>query len=263
MLSPPRMLAVLVGAALLLSGGLLGTVQYAALADYESTTGTVERATIENYSAEGASGLSLIARSGETLYVPNVSYTYTVDGETYTGRTVASRTDMVMGDRTKLSAALATVEPGTRTVYYHPSEPADAHLLQSLAFFPAGMLALCGLLAIADGLTPRVRLVRLLTALFPLETLEQLPGVDTTPATGFVENPTEILTAKRTWAGVDPAPFRGSASVAVWLLCYLFITDLIVAYFLVSSPPYDLWAVAAAAVVVAGVARLGFSRVLD
>lgn len=261
MLSPPRLLAVLVGATLLLSGGLLGTAQYAMLSGYESTTGTVERANIDIIPYEVFRPNATTGSLGDQeLYAPNVTYTYTVDGETYTGENVAPGTDMVMGDRGRLAGALGGVERGMRTVYYHPDEPADAHLLPRLAFFPAGVLALCGLLVIADSLTPRARVVRLVTAWIPLDTLARLPGSDAAAAIDAAEDPTAILSARRVWAGIDPAPFRGAAGTAVWLLCYLCITDLALAYFLLSSPPYDLSVTAALGVVVAGLARLGFSR---
>jgi hypothetical protein len=257
------MVGVLVGLLLLVSGGLVGGVEYATLTQYESTTGTVEHARIQNVTdTSGRSDLSLLGSAGEQLYEPNVTYTYTVNGERYTGANVAAGTGMVMGDRTKLAAALGDVQAGSQTVYYNPNNPGDAHLLQRLSFFPAGILVLCGLLIVADALTPRTRLIRLVTAWVPLRTLERVPGVDTAMPTGAAEDPTEILSAKRTWAGIDPAPFRGRAGEAVWVLCYLFTIDLVLAYFLLSAPPYDLWAVATAFVAPAGFARLGFKRVL-
>ena len=262
--SPPRALGIIVGLTLIVAGGTLAAAQYDSLAEYESTTATVQTAGIEPLPNDTfQQDFSALTRAGERIYVPNVTYTYTVDGERYTGTNVAAGTDIAMGDRDKITAALAGVQRGPATVYYHPSEPADSHLLRHLEFFPAGVLLLCGFLVTTDALTPRPRLTRALAALFPLETLERLPGVDSNTATGDVGDPTEILTAKRAWAGTDPAPFRGRAGAAIWLLCYLLITDIIVAYFLLSSPPYDLWAVAAAGVVFAGLARLGFSRVID
>lgn len=264
MVSPPRRLSLLVAAVLLLTGGVLAAVQFEALGDYESTTGTVETVDIDTV-ANGTvePDLANLTRAGEQLYEPDVTYTYTVEGATYTGANVAYGTKMLMGDRGKLSAALAGVQPGATTVYYDPENPADAHLLQRLDFFPAGVLLLCGLLAVADALTPRPRVLQALTALFPIATLGQVPGVEQRPVPGDAEDPTEILTAKRTWAGTDPAPFSGDAGAAIWLLCYLCIVDLVIAYFLLSSPPYDLWVVAAGFVVVAGLARLGFRRVLE
>ena len=264
MLSPPRLLAVLAGLALLASGGVLGAAQYATLSGYESTTGTVERAQVEMIPNKVFRGnLTSETLFDTDLYAPNVSYTYTVDGETYTAENVAPGTDMVMGDRDRLVAALGSVHTGARTVRYHPDDPADAYLLKRLAFFPAGVLALCGLLVIADGLTPRARTLRLVTAWVPLDTLARLPGFDVATAADAADDPMAILSAKRTWAGIDPAPFRGTAGTAVWLLCYLGITDLVLAYVVVSSPPYDLWVAGAAGVVAVGLARLWFSRVLD
>jgi len=253
---------VLVGLALLVSGGLLGAVQYAALAEYEPTTGTVEHARIDVVSNDTfGSNISLDGAPDGRLYEPNVTYSYTVDGETYTGMNVASRTGMTMSDRDKLAAILTPISPGGQTVYYDPANPGDAHLLQHLDFFPAGVLMLFGVLVVADAITPRARLVRLVTAWVPLASLERLPGV--TPPADTVDDPMAILTAKRAWDGVDAAPFRGRASDAIWVFCLLLIVDIVVAYFLLSEQPYDLWALAAALVVPVGLARLGFARFVD
>ena len=264
MLSPPRRVTLLVALTLFLAGGVLSVAQYNTLSTYESTTGTVETVGIENLSNDAVpSGLGAVTMAGETLYAPNVTYTYTVDGETYTSRNVAAGTDMVMGDQQKLAAALTSISPGTTTVYYHPDDPGDAHLLQHFDFFPAGILLMCGFLAMADTLTPRPRLIRLVTSMVPLETLEQLPGVDEQPMAGAVDDPMAVLSAKHMWRGIDPAPFRGGASTAVWLFCYLLIIDLVVGYLLLSSPPYDLWAAGAAFVVLAGLGRIAFTNVLQ
>ena len=263
MLSQPRLVALLVGLALLGSGGAVATAQYYTLSEYQTTTGTVERAEIRNVTSPTAqNNLSLITGGSSQLYAPDVTYRYTVEGETYTGENVAFGTEILVGDRRKLAATLDAVRPGLTTVYYDPDHPGDAHLLQRLDFFPAGVLALFGLLVVTDALTPRPRVVRALTSLVPIETLERTPGVRRT-LHDAAENPMAILASKRVWSGVDPAPFRGRAGAAIWVLCYLFITDLVVAYFLLSSPPYDLWALGAGVVVVAGLARLGFDRLTD
>ena len=99
-------------------------------------------------------------------------------------------------------------------------------------------------------------------SLIPVHRLEQLPGVDATAPTNYVDEPEAILAARHTWRGADPAPFRGPAAEAIWFLCLLFLTDLLLVYFLVSAKPFDLWAIGAGFVVVAGVMRLGFSRLL-
>lgn len=264
MVSPPRLIGVLVGVALLASGGTLGAVEYATLANYEQTTGTVEHAGIDNASQNASRDNLPVNGIGEArVYRPNVSYTYTVDGESYTGSNVATGTEMMMADRNRLAATLDGVRSGAQTVYYDPVNPGNAHLLQRLPFFPAGLLALCGFLAVTDSLTTRMRLIRLITSWVPLTTLERVPGVDTAMPTGAVEDPTAILTAKRTWAGTDVAPFRGRSAAAIWVLCYLFIVDIILAYFLLSAPPYDVSAALAALVVPVGLARLAFTRILD
>jgi len=259
MLSPPRRVTLLFALALVVGGGVLAAAQFERLAAYESTTGTVQTDDIEvvaNDTFDGATG------APQTLYGPNVSYTYTVDGQRYTGGNVAAGTDMVMDNRDKLTAALSSVDPGLTTVYYHPENPGDAHLLRHVDFAPGGLLMVVGLLAVADTLTPKPRIIRLITSLVPIETLERLPVVNDPAMAQAVDDPMAVLSAKQTWTGTDAAPFRGGAGDAVWLFCYLLITDLVVAYYLLSQPPYDLWAVAAVLVVFTGLARLGFKRVV-
>lgn len=259
MLSPPRRVTLLFALALVVGGGVLAAAQFERLAAYESTTGTVQTDDIRivsNDTFDGATG------APQTLYGPNVSYTYTVDGERYTGANVASGDSMVMEDRDQLSAALADVDTGMTTVYYHPDEPGDAHLLRHFDFAPAGILLMCGFLAMADTLTPEPRIIRFVTSLVPIETLERLPVVNDPAMAQAVDDPMAVLSAKQQWTGTDAAPFRGGAGDAIWLFSYLLITDLVVGYYLLSQPPYDLWAVAAVLVVFAGLARLVYKRVV-
>jgi len=249
MLSPPRTLGLILGLALLVSGGVLAAAQYHRLSGYGSTTATVDRAQVE----------TLIANS---RYAPNVTYTYTVDGERYRGDNVAAGTTIITGNREKLESVLAS-SAGTATVYYDPENPGDAHLLQRYNFFPGGFLLVCGLFVLTDTLTPKLRTVRTLTAWIPIETLERVPGVEPRTVAHAPDDPTAILETQQRWTGGEQTPVRGGAVPAVWLLCYLFMTDLALAYFWLSQWPYGVLAVLTLMAVLAGVMRLVFRRVRE
>ncbi|WP_324665572.1 DUF3592 domain-containing protein [Haloarcula sediminis] len=249
MLSPPRALGLILGLALLVSGGALAASQYHRISGYESTTGTVEHAEIETIAVDAA-------------YAPNVTYTYTVDGERYSGDNVAAGTGIATGNRERLDSVLPPTA-GTTTVYYDPENPTDAHLLPRYNFFPGGVLLVCGLFVLTDTLTPKLRVVSSLTSLFPIDLLERVPGVEPRTVAYAPDDPTAILETQRTWTGGAQAPVRGGAVPAVWFLCYLCTADVTIVYFLSSGWPYDLWGVLTPMFVVAGVMRLGFARLLD
>lgn len=249
MLSPPRALGLIIGLTLLVSGGVLAAGQYHRISGYDSTTATMERAEIETIAVNAA-------------YSPDVAYTYTVDGERYTGDNVAAGTGIVTGNRERLESVLEA-SAGTTTVYYDPENPADAHLVPRYNFFPGGVLLVCGLLVLTDTLTPKLRAVSALTSLFPIDLLERVPGVEVRTVAHAPDDPTAILATQQTWTGGALAPIRGGAVPAVWLLCYLFVTDITIVYFWFSSWPYDLWGVLTPFVAVAGIFRLGFARLLD
>lgn len=248
--SPPRVLGLLIALALLVSGVALAAGQHHRLSGYESTTGTLETARVETLAVN-------------TAYSPDVTYTYTVDGERYSAENVASGTTLITGDREKLESVLAVRQAGPATVYYDPGNPSDAHLLHHYRFFPGAFLLVCGLLVLTDTLTPNLRLVRFLTSWVPIERLERVPGVEPRTVAHAPDDPTAILENKQTWTEGERAPIRGGAVPAVWLLCYLFMADLALAYFWLASWPYDLWVVVTLFAVFAGCMRLLFSRLLD
>ncbi|PSP85872.1 hypothetical protein BRC96_01450 [Halobacteriales archaeon QS_6_64_34] len=247
--SPPRALGLIIGLTLLVSGGVLAGSQYHRISGYESTTGTMERAEIETIAVNAA-------------YSPDVTYTYAVDGDRYRGHNVAAGTGIITGNRRKLDAVIPPTA-ATATVYYNPGNPADAHLVPRYNFFPGGVLLVCGLFVLADTLTPKLRVVSTLTSLFPIELLERVPGVEPRTVGHAPDDPTAILENQQRWTHGEQAPVRGGAVPAVWLLSYLFMCDLAVAYFWLSNWPYDLWGVLTPIVVVAGITRLGFVRLLD
>ncbi|MDS0281948.1 DUF3592 domain-containing protein [Haloarcula onubensis] len=247
--SPPRAFGLIVGLTLLVSGGVLAAGQVYRLNEYESTTATMETARIETIAADAA-------------YSPDVTYSYTVDGQRYYGENVAAGTGIVTGNREKLDAVLPP-SAGTVTVYYNPGSPDDAYLLRRYNFFPGGVLLVFGLFVLTDTLTPNLRVVRFLSSLFPIDLLERMPGVEPRTVAHAPDDPTAILENRQTWTGQGRAPIRGGAVPAVWLLCYLLMADLTIAYFWFSGWPYDLWGVLTPFVVAAGVLRLGFARLLD
>ncbi|WP_310899785.1 DUF3592 domain-containing protein [Haloarcula onubensis] len=265
------MLGLVVALTLLVSGGVLATGQYYRLSGYESTTATVERAQVQPQYADGVDSADVATTADQgvqqpefglrdVVYRPNVTYTYSVDGERYTGENVASGTDIVTDNRSDAAAFLPVGRAGaTTTVYYDPAEPADAHLLRRYSFFPGGLLLVAGLLVLTDTLTPSLRVVRFLTEKVPFATLERVPAVERTALTDPSDDPTAVLDSLRTWEGREP-PIRGGASPAVWVLCYLLIADLAIVYFALSSRPYDLWALVPVVAVATGFMRLAFQR---
>ena len=270
--SPPRVLGLVVALTLLVSGGVLATGQYYRVSGYESTTATVERAGIQPQYTTGfdSSGANTTADQGvqqpefglrDVVYRPNVTYTYRVDGERYTGENVALGTDIVTDNRSDVASLLPVRRAGaTTTVYYDPDDPDDAHLLRRYSFFPGGLLLVAGLLVLTDTLTPNLRFVRFLSGKVPFATLERVPGVERTALSEFSDDPTAILDSLDRWEGTGQSPIRERASPAVWALCYLLIADLAIVYFALSSRPYDLWALVPFFAVGTGFMRLAFGR---
>jgi len=267
--SQPRVLGLLIALALLVSGGALVAGQYYELSGYEETTGTVESTGVERGTAYGPSpvgeeGDDELEGVKHYTYSPDISYSYTVDGERYTSSTVATGTDIVTAKRSDITAVLPARQPGaTATVYYDPDDPSDAHLLQRYRFFPAGVLLAAGLLVLTDTLTPNLKFVNFLTDRVPFATLERVPGVERTALSTFPEDPTAILDSLRQWEGGEPAPIRAAASPAVWVLCYLFLVDIAIGYYALSSRPYDIWAMVPLFAAAVGVMRLTFMRQQD
>lgn len=243
------MFGLIIGLTLLVSGGVLAASQYHRISGYESTTGTIERAQIQIIAVDAA-------------YAPDVTYRYTVDGERYYGENVAAGTGIITGNREKLESVLPPTA-GTTTVYYDPRNPGNAYLHPRYNFFPGGVLLVSGLFVLTDTLTPKLRFVRSLTSLFPIDLLERMPGVEPRTVAHAPDDPTAILENQQRWSGGGEAPIRGGAVPAVWFLCYLFMADVTIAYFWLSNWPYDLWGVLTPLVVAAGVMRLGFANLLD
>jgi len=264
----PRVLGLLIALALLVSGGALVAGQYYRLSGYEATSGTVESTGIERGVAYGPSPIGAeeddLQGVRHYTYSPDISYSYSVDGKRYTNSNVATGTDIATANRSDLAAILPARQPGaTTTVYYDPDDPSDAHLVQRYRFFPAGILLAAGLLVLTDTLTPNLKFVNFLTNRVPFATLERVPGVEQTALSTFPEDPTAILDSLQQWEGGEPAPIRAAASPAVWVLCYLFLVDIVFGYVALSSRPYDTWATFPIFAAAAGFMRMGFLRLID
>jgi len=262
--SQPRTLGLLIALALLVSGGALVAGQYYRLSGYEATTGTVESTGVEQDTAYGPSPVGEESQDDlegvkHYTYSPDISYSYSVDGERYTSSKVATGTDIVSAKRSDVMGILPARQPGsTATVYYNPDDPSDAHLLQRYRFFPAGLLLAAGLLVLTDTLTPNLKLVNFLTSRVPFATLERVPGVEQTALSNFPDDPTAILDSLRRWEGSEPAPIRAAASPAVWMLCYLFLVDIVIGYVVLSRRPYEIWVMVPLFGAAIGVMRLTF-----
>lgn len=256
MLSGHRWLGVAVALALIAVGGVLAASQYQTVTSYETTTGTVETAELQVYPV-----LSGWGEAG-SRYRPDVVYTYTVAGETYTGRNVAYDTDIVTGNRDRAASVVSRYAAGeSTTVYYDPDQPSDAHLIRRIDFFPAGVLVVAGLILLADAVTARSRWVRLMISL-PVDLRRSLPFLPEDPSVEDADDPEEIIRARSaTVAGEALA--SGKRARAVWLLCLMGIVDTLILYGLATQRPYDISAAAMFLVLFAGAGRLIFAAVSD
>lgn len=274
--SQPRVLGLLIALALLSSGGALVAGQYYQFSEYEATTGTIESAGTEQDTAYGPNppdpGEQVQDAQDEEeagavrhfVYSPKATYNYSVGGERYTSTKVVAGRRIVAENRSAVLSVLPARQAGaTATVYYHPDDPGDAHLLRRYRFFPAGLLLAAGLLVLTDTLTANLRFVTFLKNRMPIATLERVPGVERTALSNFPDDPTAILDALRRWAGTEPPPIRSGASPAVWALCYLFLLDIAIVYFALSGWPYDPWATVPVFAAAAGFMRMGFLRLVD
>jgi hypothetical protein len=237
MLSAGRKVAVLVALVLLLSGGVLGFSQYRSLRDAGTTTGTVTDAGIDSHDTV----VGIRGRAEATVYRPQVTYTYTVDGERYTGDTVAFGDAIRTESRERAADVRAAYAAGESvTVYYDPSDPGEAYLLPQLDFLPAGALVAAGLLLLADALTPWSRVARVVLTRLPLvlRAPERFSADHPNPV--GPDNPTAILQARDRVDAPRTAPLWGWKASAVWLASGLGIVLTVLAHVRASAAPYDV-----------------------
>ncbi|MBV0903806.1 DUF3592 domain-containing protein [Haloarcula salina] len=264
MLSPRRSVALLLALALLAAGIGLGGSQYRTATGYAATTGTVETVEMDSYAEIGRPTLG-----GNRYYRPNVTYTYRVEGRTYTGRDVAFGSDVDTNQRDRAARVLANYAEGSPvTVRYDPDDPGDAYLAQRFDFFPVGVLVALGLLLLGDALTPRTRWLRFVLSKIPLNQSERSPLSRTDTDDRVPDDPTRILdrtdaeTGDSDGGGSDPdAPVSGRWAVVLWALCGLAALGTVGGYLAVSRPPHDLTAYATAVVTVTGFGRFAYRRV--
>ncbi|GCF14092.1 hypothetical protein Harman_20270 [Haloarcula mannanilytica] len=261
MLSPRRSVALLLALALLTTGTGLAVSQYLAATGYETTTGTVETVEMDSYAEIGRPTLG-----GNRYYQPNVTYTYRVDGRTYTGSDIAFGSDVDTNQRDRAARVLqhyAEAEPVT--VYYDPDSPGDAYLVKRFDFFPAGVLVAFGLLLLGDALTPRTRWLRFVLSKIPLNRSERSPLEQSDADDGVPDDPTRILdqeSPENDGPEDGAAPVSGRWAVVLWSLCGLAALGTVAAYLAVSRPPHDLIAYVTAIVIVLGAGRFTYRRVI-
>ncbi|KAA9399786.1 DUF3592 domain-containing protein [Haloarcula sp. CBA1130] len=254
MLSPRRSVALLFALALLTAGTGLAVSQYLTATGSDTTTGTVETVEMDSYTEIGRPTLG-----GNRYYQPNVTYTYRVDGQTYTGRDIAFGSDVDTNQRDRAARVLQNYAEGEPvTVYYDPTSPGDAYLVQRFDFFPAGVLVAFGLLLLGDALTPRTRWVRFVLSKIPLNQSERSPLEQSDAGDGVPDDPTRILDRDGTAPDESDsaaAPLDGRWAVVLWALCGLAALGTVATYLAVSRPPHDLIAYATVVVTVLGVGR--------
>lgn len=97
-------------------------VNYVASTTWEPTAGEVVRSEVVN--------------AGDTTgdrFLPRVTYSYTVDGQTYTGTQIDLRGDVFYGNEDAAALQLRGYTPGTAvTVYVNPADPARAVLTREV-----------------------------------------------------------------------------------------------------------------------------------
>ncbi|WP_336358477.1 DUF3592 domain-containing protein [Haloarcula sp. CGMCC 1.6347] len=264
MLSPRRSVALLLALALLATGTILGGSQYRTATGYATTTGTVEASEMDTYTEIGRPTLG-----GNQHYRPNVTYTYRVDGQAYTGRDIAFGSDIDTNRRDRAVQVLSNYDTGASVpVYYNPDSPGDAYLVQRFDFFPAGVLIAFGLLLLGDTLTPRTRWLRFVLSRIPLNRDERDPFSQSDTGGDVPDDPTRILDrdtadgGSKDATGDTDAPTSGRWTVALWAVCGLASLGTVAVYLAVSRPPYDLTAYATALVTVIGFGRFAYRRTL-
>lgn len=240
MLGPRRSIALLLAVALLLLGGWFAGQQYVVATTYERTTGTVQSAEMKTTQHVGR-----IHLGGNRYYEPNVTYSYRVGGQNYTGRNVALGGEIDTNARSRATEVLDRYSAGERvTVYYDPDSPESAHLSRRFAFFPGGVLFAVGLLLLGDVLTPRTRVIGVVLSRIPLGP-EGKQSDSTERRHAVPDDPTAILDDRDSASlasaseSTDSAPLTGRAAQAAWLAVGLGIFVTVVGFVIVSRPPYD------------------------
>ncbi|MFP2904287.1 DUF3592 domain-containing protein [Pyxidicoccus sp. 3LFB2] len=113
--------------------GLRRMQQTARTADWPSTQGTIRSSTVTSREAEPLNPETSYdddapKPKGQTLYRPQVEYTYTVDGQTYTGEALGRDVVEVSSKQHAQSHAARYARGATVPVFYDPEDPSQALL---------------------------------------------------------------------------------------------------------------------------------------
>ncbi|WP_435359942.1 DUF3592 domain-containing protein [Haloarchaeobius sp. DFWS5] len=147
--------AAVVLAVVLVAAGTYGfAVQHHRLTAYEETTGTVTHASVEHtpndYDGRG------VDLSDRDEYEANVTYEYSVDGETYDGRELYPGS-LAVAEKTRGQLTPIATEYSNGddiTVYYAPENPGRAYLIPEYTFLPAYPAIVLGLFIVRQLFTP-------------------------------------------------------------------------------------------------------------
>lgn len=141
------LLVLVVGLAMVGFGGYMWLEQGERIRDYESTEATVLSSSVGSGSDVGDD------------YI-DVTYEYTVDGQTYRSSNVEPGAGRGSMSRTRVEEFVENHPEGsTLTIYYDPEDPSNAYVLQERNLAFPGMAAFGALFT----LVALVSLVRLLT----------------------------------------------------------------------------------------------------
>jgi hypothetical protein len=205
--------------ALLLGVGVVDvTGQFSRTDAAAATAGTVQTASVE------VERLNRPRRINNEVYRTNLTYTYTVDGQQYTG--YGPFPEWASGTERATVTTVEQFSPGERvTVYYRPSTPADSYLVERYAFLP-GFLALVAAPYLLAALT---------TPGFSRGTIREMLLRAATDDTGRIGPPPTSVDDDPT-EGVDWLPVTGAAEWIVWGVATL-VGVAVVGVYLSVSPP--------------------------
>lgn len=220
MITRRQLLVGVLLAVLLLGVGTADVVsQYDRVNTAATTTGTVQTASVEEDS------LDIPQLINDEFYRTNLTYTYTVDGERYTGQ--GPFPAWASGTERATVVTVERFESGERvTVSYRPADPSESYLVGRYALFPgfAALIVAPYLLAVLT--TPGFRLETILDV--------ALRGVTDQPAhrTPKLADPVDTTTGD----GVEWLPLTGTAEWVVWGTATLAALAVVAVYLAVAPP---------------------------
>ncbi|KTG08380.1 hypothetical protein AUR64_19300 [Haloprofundus marisrubri] len=224
---------VLFFAVVLVVGGGAWVVDQQLTADsFAETTGTVESAQLDSHEDTSAR----ISIWGDREYEPNVTYTYTVDGQQHRNDRVSYRGDTESNMQWRISSLVSDYSSGAETtVHYNPDDPSTSYLREQFSFLPYVPLLL-GLLVGAEYLTPGTYWIRRLRSVVS-ENSSSRRGDEWNDPESL---DTESVNNTDNGAKNHDAPVSGSMAAVVWVGFVLLAGALLVQYALASARPYGL-----------------------